>query len=327
MRALHRVLCTSAWLLSACVGEEVEQSSLSGRSAALAIEGPWQIPDSVLAVGDSQYVAYEGAGPWMGEQGCAGGLLAGTRLVGTFLAERYMQISLIGGYACRPIRGTSGTMSLHSVGRALDLHIPTVGDPADADNDLGDEIGEFLITNAELFGIQLIIWDEWNWGASRAAGDKGRLYTGVNPHHDHLHIELSVEAAARTEDWFSAALVPEGGRDAGSDAGGGLELDAGTAAPGSPPAAEDAGLKLPITPKPVIEPVLDDDPLPDAGIGAEPIVNAPTIYGSTCSTTPVAPGSSSGWWLGLTLLTLCRAGRAAARRGNPSRSGGPPALR
>jgi hypothetical protein len=285
MWSCRSFLASSALLsLAACA----DDSRLARTDQGLAVEGPWHIPEATLALGDTQYVAYEGGGPWLGEEGCSGSMLPGTRLVGDYVAQRFAQVSLVGGYNCRPIRGTTETMSLHGAGRAVDLHIPTVGDARDADNDLGDEIGHFLIEHAELLGVQLVIWDQYSWGASRAEGQKGREYTGVNPHHDHLHVELSVEAASREDDWFSAALEP-----VVSEPDAGLAVDAG----GEPPVhtdagAVDAGSDEQPAPKPddsparpVIDPpVLDDDPLHGEDISS--VTEGPEVRGETCSAQP-----------------------------------------
>lgn len=312
--------------LGACADHA--ERSLGVRDDALAVPGPWQIPDDVLRAGDTQYVPYEGAGEWVDEASCAGGLRPGTRIVGDYLAQRFPQISKVGGYACRPIRGGSTTMSLHGAGRALDLHIPTVPPDNDADNDLGDEVGHFLIAHAELFGVQLIIWDEWSWGASRAEGAKGRMYTGVNPHRDHLHIELSVAASERTSDWFREALN-EG--DAGSDPDLGSELDAGEGVAVDAGAASDAG-SLPVVPpgekprplRPVIEPILDDDPLPadelppadEVDTSTEP-VGASYVRGEgLCAVRPKASSNRAllVWSLGVAGAFVRRRRGSAPRR-------------
>jgi hypothetical protein len=324
MRLRPGLAASSLLVLSACADE----SELGRAGAALAVEGPWRIPEATLTAGDAQYVAYEGGGPWLGEEGCSGGLLPGTRLVGDYVAQRFTQVSLVGGYNCRPIRGTSETMSLHGAGRAVDLHVPTVGEPSDADNELGDQIGHFLIEHAELLGVQLIIWDEYSWGASRAEGDKGRDYSGVNPHHDHLHVELSAEAASRDHDWFSAALDAPGESDAGvseSDAGvhvpaepdAGALPDAGQddASPQPPDEPRDPAWPKPDSPKPIIEPVLDDDPLHDPDVSS--VRPGPPVRGSTCSVRPhVTTYESHALLLTVALVGLVRRRSRRARRGH-----------
>ena len=97
-------------------------------------------------------------------------------------------------------------MSVHATGRALDLHIPL--HEGDADNDLGDPVGNWLIEHAEEIGIQYIIWDRWTWGAHRRAGEKERAYGGAHPHDDHLHIELSTVAAELGTPWFAGPMEP-----------------------------------------------------------------------------------------------------------------------
>jgi MYXO-CTERM domain-containing protein len=177
-------------------GEDVDKAR-----HALSHPGPWDIPEDTIAIGDTQYVEYTGAGPWIGSAGCSGGMTDGAEEVRGFLREAYPQISSIGGYSCRHINGDSSTTSVHATGRALDIMLPL--HEGDADNDLGDPIGNWLIEHAEYIGIQLIIWDRWSWGAHRPVGEKERSYGGAHPHHDHLHVELSVEASGGGTDWFA----------------------------------------------------------------------------------------------------------------------------
>lgn len=187
----------------------------------LAHPGPWDIPTETALIGDTQFVTYTGAGPWIGEAGCSGGFTDGAEIVSDFLYEHFPQITYIGGYACRQNTGNTSQTSVHGSGRALDVMLPTVGDD-DADNDLGDPIGNFLVENAELIGIQYIIWDSWTWGGHRSAGNKEASYGGPSPHTDHLHVEVSLENSQLSTDWFGDEvqvpaplgcdpLPPEGG--------------------------------------------------------------------------------------------------------------------
>lgn len=172
----------------------------------IAEAGPWHIPADVLAVGDEQYVDYTGAGPWLGESGCYGGISPATDLLRDYIYAHFPQTYHIGGYACRPIVGNESKMSVHATGRALDIMLHTVD--GEADNTIGDPVGNWLIENAEAIGIQFIIWDLYTWMASRDPGTKGKDYGGSHPHHDHLHIELAEEYADLTENWFEDLVEP-----------------------------------------------------------------------------------------------------------------------
>ncbi|GAB5543483.1 MAG: hypothetical protein SangKO_032430 [Sandaracinaceae bacterium] len=167
----------------------------------LSHPGPWDIPADTLAIGDTQDVDYTGAGPWVGSSGCGGSLLGGTAELRDWLGAAFPQITHIGGYSCRHINGDSTRMSVHATGRAMDIFIPLHS--GDADNDLGDPVANWLIEHSEEIGIQLVIWDRWTWGPHRTPGEKERAYGGAHPHHDHLHVELSTEAAALGTPWFS----------------------------------------------------------------------------------------------------------------------------
>ncbi len=203
---------TGLMLLLGCGGGGSSGALLLGTGA---IPGPWVIPAAVLAAGDAQYVENTQAGAWSGAPcspcaqaaGCAGGIRPGTYELAGQLGARFPQITAMAGYCCRDICSTppSGLMTVHGTGRALDLAIPLAG--GDADNVLGDEIGNWLIEHAQEVGIQLIIWDYWMWDASREAGAKSLLYFRDHPHTDHLHVELSVDGAERRTPWFTGALA------------------------------------------------------------------------------------------------------------------------
>ncbi|HEY8431735.1 MAG TPA: hypothetical protein VIL20_25320 [Sandaracinaceae bacterium] len=200
-------LSRRTWIVAALTVASACASDVGKIEAPVAHPGPWDIPEETAAIGDTMYVENTQAGPWVGESGCSGGLTQGARELRSWLLVAFPQITSIGGYNCRPIEGTS-TMSVHGTGRALDLMIPMHS--GDADNDLGDPIGNWLIEHAEEIGIQYIIWDRWTWNAARPAGNKERSYGGVNPHVDHLHIELSVDGGAMRTPWFSGPrTLPE----------------------------------------------------------------------------------------------------------------------
>lgn len=193
-------LVASALGLGGCMSEE-EAGKVE---AALSAPGEWRIPAATKAIGDSQYVRYTSAGPWVGSSGCAPWITPGAQALKEWLEGAFPQVLSIGGYSCRSINGDSSQMSVHGTGRALDIMLPL--HDGDADNDLGDPIGNYLIEHAEEIGIQYIIWDRWTWNASRGAGSKDRRYGGAHPHHNHLHVEVSVEAAEMRTPWFAGSM-------------------------------------------------------------------------------------------------------------------------
>lgn len=185
-------------LLTGCLaapGDPTESSA-----AGVARPGDWTLPAETEAIGDTQYVEYESAGAWNGGAGCSGGLRDGTRAIGDWLQATFGGIDSVGGYSCRQNTGNTSQLSVHGTGRALDLMISTDGGAAD--NDLGDPIANWLVEHAELVGVQFIIWDRSDWGAYR---DPPKLddYGGPIPHVDHIHMEVSTDAAEMRTPWFA----------------------------------------------------------------------------------------------------------------------------
>jgi len=187
--ALWRAAVLVAGLVLVGCSQPGERAGLRARVLALAEPGPWHIPPATLAIGDLQYVPYTGAGPWPG-QGCSGAVTPQAEALRDELLARFDQIDSVGDYACRHIYGDSARMSVHGVGRALDLHVATT-DSGEADNDLGDPIANWLVENARAWQVQYLIWDGWQWNASRPPGAKDGAYGGAHPHHDHLHVEVA----------------------------------------------------------------------------------------------------------------------------------------
>ncbi|MEJ7597360.1 MAG: SH3 domain-containing protein [Kofleriaceae bacterium] len=218
MKFLPLALSLSVSILGACVvGEDLEHEGDEqdlevlhdedaiyddGPPGALSAfnAGGWVLPAAIRAIGDQQSVAYTGAGAWAGGANCGGGLLAGTREVGDYVKATYAGVSGYGGYACRQNTANSAELSVHGSGRAIDIMIPLKG--GDADNAAGDRIANFLVQNAEAIGIQFIIWDRNDWGASRSL-PKQRAYGGPYAHKDHIHVELTPAGARRMTPWFS----------------------------------------------------------------------------------------------------------------------------
>lgn len=211
MRSVLRTGLLGATLLVACAqigggcASPVEESS---RALSLGVEGAYVPPVHVLEAGDQFNIDYVGAGSWIDEEtSCAGDFTDGAQELQQYLLQYFPQTYFIGGYSCRPIVGNPTQTSVHSIGRALDIMIYPLPD-GEADNDLGDPLANWLIKNAEHIGIQFVIWDKTSWGPHRTPGDRARPYTGGSPHTDHLHIELSVDAAARRTAFFQRPQPP-----------------------------------------------------------------------------------------------------------------------
>ena len=157
------------------------------------------MPVSVRAAGEAQRVRYDSSSAWVGKPGnCSGNFTAGAEQLKKFIKSRYPGVSKIGGYNCRPNRRTPSKTSIHGVGRALDIMIPTVS--GRANSAVGDPIATWLVQNAEAIGVQFIIWNRTKWSGSRS-GRKHARYGGGS-HIDHLHVELNRDGAARRTAWF-----------------------------------------------------------------------------------------------------------------------------
>lgn len=189
-----------------------------------AREGAWTLPAEVRAAGERQSGSYVEAGPWDDGAGCAGDLEPGTRALGERVIERFGAGLRYAGYACAPSRTDPGRLSMVATGRVLVIAVPSIA--GEADNALGDPVANHMVEHASELGIQLIVWDETKWNISYS-GRKDAPFTGEDPHHEHIRIELTPDGArGRIEGPGDDAGAP------GSDAG---APDAGPPAPPPPP--------------------------------------------------------------------------------------------
>lgn len=123
---------------------------------------------------------------WEGARTCTGSASPGAQALMRWIIEEYGSKGAQnwGIYNCRDVRGGS-TTSLHGEGRALDVGFP-LGDPD------GDRLVRRLRKSPGRLGIQAIIYERVIY--SRLSPE-GRPYTGAAPHYDHVHVELTREAA------------------------------------------------------------------------------------------------------------------------------------
>lgn len=96
-----------------------------------------------------------------------------------------------GIFNCRAVRGGTA-WSKHANSEAVDWHpgVGLIGSPAFVAE--GDRIAAALVDAAPWLGVQRLIWNGRTWTAARG----WRAYHGTaGPHRDHLHIELTRDAA------------------------------------------------------------------------------------------------------------------------------------
>jgi len=186
----------------------------------LAIPGPWDPSAETRAVAATQWVDVVDSPSIAPDGYCTSTnafdcscvhpactpALPGTRELDAFLRARFPYLRSGGLYCCRQnsARGAT-TLSVHAIGRAIDLMVPMVG--GDADNTRGDAVADYLVANAEHFGVQRVVWDRAFWNGERGFG---LLSTASLPHTDHLHVEMSVDGAARRAPFFTVGPPPEG---------------------------------------------------------------------------------------------------------------------
>jgi len=234
-----RVLLLACLLFLACTAPPGGEPSLEAVLQAVAIPGTWAPPPEVTAVADLQNVAHQGP-PLIADGGhcdnsnafrcscvhpACSGPLPGTVAFRDHLLRRFPQIRSGGGFdCCRQNTGDTDYLSVHSLGRAIDLAIPEIG--GEADNTAGDTVANWLIMNATRIGVQQVIWDRASWRGSRAAGQKMRHYEGPIPHTDHIHVELNLDGANARTAFFVSGEIEGAGEQCVPNCDGAVIVDA-----------------------------------------------------------------------------------------------------
>jgi hypothetical protein len=125
---------------------------------------------------------------WVSGKKCTGSVTPGAKALMAGVLEFESRATNLGIYNCRTVRGGSDT-SVHAEGRAIDIGMPMrSGRPTSH----GHALCKLLIDNADKLGLQAVIYDRKIYSKK---SPNGRAYTGVHPHYDHLHVELSWNAA------------------------------------------------------------------------------------------------------------------------------------
>lgn len=101
----------------------------------------------------------------------------------------------------RPSSRRNGGRDPHLNGYACDIMIGG-NDPV-----VGDAVANWLMVHAKAIGLQYVLWAKTEWTAHGSRGRWGvGTYPGENPHRDHVHVELSVEARAVSAEVMRARL-------------------------------------------------------------------------------------------------------------------------
>ncbi len=199
-------------MVTGCVasGEDV-----ATQRAAIAIPGPWEPGPLTRSIAATQHTTVVDPPPVSPLGRCTSTYafacscthpacmtaFPGTRDLNTYLLRRFTYLNPAGTYCCRQNSAMTRVpmLSVHSLGRAIDLGVPPAG--GDADNTLGDAVANWLVENAEYIGIQRVIWDRAYWNGERGFG----LLTAASlSHTDHIHVELTIAGANRTTAFFTS---------------------------------------------------------------------------------------------------------------------------
>ncbi len=188
------------------------ESALATESGAVAVSGPWVIPPWVNAAQHVPVINPPSVAP-LGSCSSSNAFQCscthpecspahdGTVDLDQYIRNKWNYLTSGGLYCCRQNSAQTSVpkLSVHAVGRAIDLMVPMVG--GQANNSLGDPVANWLVDNAQNIGIQRVIWDRAYWNGNHGYG---HLSSSSLPHTDHIHVELSIEGAAKLTQFFTS---------------------------------------------------------------------------------------------------------------------------
>lgn len=171
---------------------------------ATATPTRWEPPETVLALGALVTHRYDHAPPWVGpppsgtcghNPGCTGGPTPGARKLGAYIERYFPGVRDVQGYCCRPDTGAPGLVSIHGTGRAIDVVFSGRANPD------GTQLANWIVAHARPLGVQHVIWDHMVWTVLGGHPHLSR-YGGPSPHTDHVHLELTRDAAQERLPWY-----------------------------------------------------------------------------------------------------------------------------
>ncbi len=227
MHRSHVAVWGSGFVLALGIAGCVDASWIGVSQEEIAIPGDWDAPATTRAIAATQRVDVVDPPPVLPLGSCTSTrpfegtcthpacLRAhpGTTELDAYIRGRWSYVGAGGTYTCRRNSNpdASDHLSVHSIGRAIDLMITPIG--GQADNTRGDPVANWLIENAEYIGIQRVIWDGWYWNGERGfsqISDTRRSDGSYRTDHhvNHIHVELSVDGAARRTRFFTDGAPP-----------------------------------------------------------------------------------------------------------------------
>jgi hypothetical protein len=197
-------------------GDDVDDVNVSALSAG----GDWVISDDAHNQMQSFSLPYDDAGA-----DCQGGFTDGAKKLGELVKSRFSSaVDHNEGYACRANTANPSKLSMHAMGRAVDIMMTSEAD--NGGREAGKEVADFLLMNGDLLGVQFIIWDRTKCNLSQKLCGE---YTGPTGHTDHIHVEINEEAASGNAPYYQGTALRDG--TAGGSGGGGtpdpMDPDAG----------------------------------------------------------------------------------------------------
>lgn len=159
----------------------------------------WTPPPKVIARGEGPAPRYTGFSTIRPGEPSQLGERPAVTAFRDYVVRRFRKVSSGGIRRSPPKDATPGRhRDPHEDYRAVDAMV--------SEFEVGDEVANWLVTWADVIGVQYVLWCRYEWSAS-PYGSRWEPYTGTNPHTDHVHIELSEEAASLSADAMRARLA------------------------------------------------------------------------------------------------------------------------
>lgn len=198
MRLFSTSLILSALVFAGCASDVDVGGNTDGD---LSDGGNWDISDVAHQKMMTFSLPYDGP-----SAKCSGGFTEGANQLARMVRSRFPNaVAQTLGYACRANTADPSSLSIHGMGRAVDVMMKS---PAGkGGDDEGKEIADFFLLNGDLLGVQYIIWNQTKCNLHLKSCGR---YTGPNPHTDHIHVEITLEAASLKAPFYSGTPLRDG---------------------------------------------------------------------------------------------------------------------